>query len=135
MVLVSVHEPFADEAADITALLWVPSIPSTIYQRFRRLLTTMASDLSLTTGDRLQHLLAQQRETEERQARIQAEIAALLPSATPHASQHQRTPIRKPQQHRSNVSRSMSSNGSTMGRQQSSVGTSSVVPETISNIN
>lgn len=68
---------------------------------------------------RLQLLLAQQAETQARQAEIQAEIAALLPSST--SFQHHRSPIHKQfQQRQRDVPRSVPNNGATMARRLSS---------------
>ncbi|KAE8443920.1 hypothetical protein EG329_001230 [Mollisiaceae sp. DMI_Dod_QoI] len=77
----------------------------------------MSSDLRIDTSvdnSRLQALLVKQAEFQAVQAQLQAEIASLLPSSTSAASYHNnhRTPIHKQhQQRRSNVPRSMSSNG------------------------
>ncbi|CZR58214.1 uncharacterized protein PAC_08105 [Phialocephala subalpina] len=77
----------------------------------------MSSDLRIDTDqNRLQALLAKQAEFQAAQAELQAEIASLLPSSTSstpsyHITNH-RSPIHKQQQQRrSNVPRSMSSNG------------------------
>lgn len=89
----------------------------------------MSTDLRINTSvddQRLQQLFAKQAQIQAQQDDIQAQIASqiasLTSSAPPTSSQYQRSPIHKQPHRRSNVARSLSTNGATMGRQLSSVG-------------